>query len=94
MWLLTTFASALFFTGLYFLLGRKYKLEILSLMLWGGTIMILVDHLMGYKGGQFLERKTEGLIPDAVLLGLFMLLPVVLLWLVIFLVSLRKGGRS
>jgi hypothetical protein len=56
--------------------------------------MIFVDHLMGYKGGQFLERKTEGLIPDAVLLGLFMLLPVVLLWLVIFLVSLRKGGRS
>jgi hypothetical protein len=94
MWLLTTFASALFFTGLYFLFGRKYRLEVLSLMLWGATIMILVDHLMGYRGGEFLERKTEGLISNAVLLGLFMLVPVVLVWLVIFLISLRKEGRG
>ncbi|MGB9608357.1 MAG: hypothetical protein ACP5KZ_09190 [bacterium] len=90
MWLLTTFAFALVSTLLYFLFKGKYKLDVLSLMLWGATIMILVDHLMGYKGGEFLERETEGLIPNATLLGLFMLVPVLFVWLLILLVSMRR----
>jgi len=55
MWLITTFITALTATLLWFLLKKKYKLGFLSLMLWGATIMILVDHILGYEGGKFIE---------------------------------------
>jgi hypothetical protein len=82
MWLITTFIAALTATLLWFLLKKKYQLGLLSLMLWGATIMILVDHLLGYKGGKFLETETDGIIKNGILLGIVMLLPIFFVWFI------------
>lgn len=87
MWLITTFIAALAATLLWFLLKRKHKLGFLSLMLWGAAIMILVDHLLGYEGGRFLEIETDGMIKSGTLLGIVMLTPVFLIWFVALFVS-------
>lgn len=81
MWLITTFIASLIATSLWYILNKKYQLGFLSLMLWGSTIMILVDHLLGYEGGQFLETETDGLITSGTWLGLAMLIPVLFIWL-------------
>lgn len=82
MWLITTFIAALIATSLCFLLKKKYNLGFLSLMLWGATIMILVDHILGYEGGKFLETNTDGIISSGTLLGIIMLIPVFVIWFV------------
>lgn len=92
MWLITTFIAALTATLLWFLLKKKYKLGFLSLMLWGATIMILVDHILGYEGGKFLETETDGMIKGGVLLGIAMFLPVFFIWFIAILISKFKRG--
>jgi len=92
MWLITTFIAALTATLLWFLLKKKYKLGFLSLMLWGATIMILVDHLLGYKGGNFLEVETDGMIKSGTLLGIAMLIPIIFIWLIAIFISKLKGS--
>lgn len=82
MWLITTLFAALTVTLLWFLLKKKYKLGFLSLMLWGATIMILVDHLLGYEGGKFLEIETDGMIKNGTLLGIMMSIPVFFIWFI------------
>jgi len=91
MWLITTFIAALTATLLWFLLKKKYKLGFLSLMLWGATIMILVDHLLGYEGGKFLEIETDGMIKSGTLLGIAMLIPIIFIWLIAIFSSKLKG---
>jgi len=91
MWLITTLVSALIITLLYYFLKKKYKLGFLSLMLWGATIMILVDHLLGYEGGQFLESETDGLVRSGTLLGILMLIPVFIMWLIALLIPKLKN---
>lgn len=81
MWLITTFLAALLATLLWFLLKKKHKLGFLSLMLWGATIMILVDQILGYEGGKILEIETQGMIKKGVLLGIVMLVPIFLIWI-------------
>lgn len=81
MWLITTLVSAIIATLLHFLFKKRYKLGFLSLMLWGATIMILIDHVLGYEGGSFLEIRTEGLINNSFWLGILMLPPVLAIWL-------------
>lgn len=80
MWLITTLIAAIVVTALWFFTKEKYKLGFLSLMLWGATIMILVDHVLGYEGGNFLEFETEGLITNSVMLGIAMLVPILAVW--------------
>jgi len=82
MWLITTLISSVIATSLWLILRRRYRLGFLSLMLWGATIMILVDHLIGYEGGQFIERETDGLITNGTLLGVIMLIPVFFVWII------------
>lgn len=90
MWLLTTVIAALIATICWRLLKGKYRLGFLSLILWGATVMILVDHIIGYQGGGFLERTTEGLVRSGIMLGLVMLLPVFFIWgLVLFITKIR-----
>jgi len=76
---------------------KIYKLDILSLLLWGTSIMILVDHILGYEGGGFIEIETDGLIANGTLLGIVMLIPVFVLWAVILIMSKPKeksvGGK-
>ncbi|MGB9635692.1 MAG: hypothetical protein ACPL1Y_00355 [Thermoplasmata archaeon] len=88
MWLITTLVCALIATAVYFVLeqrklGKKYRIHYLALMFWGATLMIFVDHLIGYmeEGGSFIEIETDGLVPNATLLGILMALPVLCVWL-------------
>jgi hypothetical protein len=94
MWLLTTLITAVIVTLLTIFFKGKYKLGFLGLMLWGATFMILVDHVFGYQGGQFLESYTDGLVGNAMLLGLIMLIPVIAIWLVSVIIDFLQSGRS
>jgi len=81
MWLITTLISAMIVTLVWrFLPQVKLKLEYLSMMLWGLTIMILVDHILGYEGGAFFEMETDGLVTNGILLGILMLIPILAIW--------------
>lgn len=82
MWLITTLIAASLVTVLRLLGIREYKLGMLSLMLWGATVMILVDHVLGYlhEGGEFIQVTTEGAITSGIVLGIVMLIPVLIIW--------------
>lgn len=82
MWFITTLFFALTATVLRYVLKNKYKLGFLSLMLWGATIMMLVDRVLGYEGEPFLAFQTEKLITNALLPSVWMLIPVFIVWLV------------
>jgi len=90
MWLLTTCIAALVATSLAYIFKNKYQFSFLSLMLWGGTIMILTDHLLGYEGGAFLETETDGMIINSTLLGLAMLAPVIFVWIIMIVLSKKQ----
>jgi len=94
MWLIITFIAALFVTAVGFFAPKKYKLGVLSMMLWGAAIMILIDHILGYGGGAFLEMHTNGLITNGVVLGIAMLIPIFTIWEIMVLISKRKGGQD
>ncbi|MFH1639260.1 MAG: hypothetical protein ABIB93_02985 [Chloroflexota bacterium] len=53
--------------------------------------MILIDHILGYEGGEFIELETDGIIKSGFLLGLAMLIPVFFTWLGAILISKSKG---
>ncbi len=97
MWLVTTLIAAIAVTMVWHIKPKIYKLDILSLLLWGTSIMILVDHILGYEGGGFIEIETDGLIANGTLLGIVMLIPVFVLWAVILIMSKPKeksvGGK-
>jgi len=90
MWLITTSIAASCATAANFILPKKYKLGFLSLMLWGATIMILIDHWLGYEGGDFIEKTTDGIIKNGVVLGLVMLVPVFITWGITLLLEKRR----
>lgn len=66
----------------------RYMLKLLCLLLWGATIMALVDRVMGYLsgGGEFLE-----LTPEAALLGFVMLLAALIIWEIALLIKDPRG---
>jgi uncharacterized membrane protein len=91
MWLVTTTLAATGATVAKLALpGKKYKLNMLALMLWGAAAMILVDHWLGYEGGSFIEKNTDGMITSGGLLGLVMLAPVFIIWIVAILLEKRR----
>ncbi|MFW6122320.1 MAG: hypothetical protein ACOC80_15670 [Petrotogales bacterium] len=97
MWLVTTLIAAIAVTAIWYVKPKIYKLDLLSLMLWGTSIMILVDHVLGYEGGEFIELETDGLIANGTLLGIVMLIPILILWEIILITSKPKekivGGK-
>lgn len=84
MWLVVSLVAAATASAAFVFLREKrkpFKLGLLALMLWGTFIMVLVDHLIAYlEGGPFIEFTTDGLIPDATLLGIAMVLPILIVW--------------
>ena len=90
MWLIMTALAAVIATALWYVKGPedKYKLGLLSLFLWGATLMWLVDHIMAYltEGGQFLEVSL-----DATLLGLAVIVVALFVWEIVLLVTDPKG---
>jgi hypothetical protein len=45
--------------------------------------MILLDHILGYEGGPFLELETDGLVTNGIILGILMMIPVIAVWIII-----------
>jgi len=90
MWLITTLIAAIGVTILWYVAPKIYKLELLSLMLWGASIMILVDHLLSYEGGTFVEMETGGLITNSIVLGIVMLIPVFIIWITVLIIKKPK----
>jgi len=80
MWLITSFIAAIAVTAVWIFAPKKYQLGFLGLMLWGLTIMVLVDHIMGYQGGPFIEMEINGLITNGTVLGIAMLIPLFIIW--------------
>ncbi len=90
MWLVTTVIAAIAVTAIWYIKPKVYKLDLLSLMLWGTSIMILVDHVIGYEGGEFFEVQTDGLITNGTLLGIVMIIPILIIWEIILIISRPK----
>ncbi len=67
----------------------KYKVGMLSLFLWGATLMWLVDHVMAYlmEGGEFFELNL-----DATMLGLSVIVLALIVWMLILVISDPKGA--
>jgi hypothetical protein len=66
----------------------KYRVGMLSLFLWGATLMWLVDHVMAYlmEGGEFFELNL-----DATMLGISVILLALIVWMLILVISDPKG---
>ena len=94
MWFITTLIAAITVTTIWYIKPKIYKLDILSLMLWGTSIMILVDHIIGYEGGAFIKIETDGLITNGAVLGIIMLIPIIILWAVILMTTKSKETQN
>ncbi len=90
MWFITTLVVAIGATILWYVVPKKYKLDLLSLMLWGASLMILVDHIVGYETGSFFKMETDGFINNSIALGIVMLFPVFLIWLAVLIIKKPK----
>ena len=92
MWLITSFIAAIIVSAVWSYAPKKYKLDSLALMLWGLALMVFVDHVMGYEGsGPFIVTETTGLIPNATVLGIAMLIPVFIIWEISLVLSKARG---
>ncbi|MBU0497830.1 MAG: hypothetical protein KKC68_08835 [Candidatus Thermoplasmatota archaeon] len=91
MWLITSFIAALIVTAIWIFAPKKYQLSFLGLMLWGLTTMVLIDHILGYEGGAFVEMETHGLITNGIVLGIVMLIPIFLIWELSLIHNKMKG---
>jgi len=84
MWLLILLAASIASTVTHF--SKRGSSRILILILWGATLMVLVDKLYSYaKSGSFIEVSEE-----SAYLGLAMLVLALALWALA--VSLRRLG--
>lgn len=90
MWLIVLALAAVIATALWYAKDEKgeYRLGFLSLILWGTTIMVFVDHVMGYvaEGGAFFEITTE-----AAALSVVLVIVALIVWEVSLLVRDPKG---
>ena len=90
MWLIILAFSSAIATAIWYSQAEndKYMLKLLSLILWGATIMVFIDHVMGYliEGGEFLELTL-----DATVLGFAMLTAALVVWEIILLLKDPKG---
>jgi hypothetical protein len=91
MWLITSLITAIAVTVVWIIAPKKYQLHFLGLMLWGLTIMVLIDHIIGYQSGPFIEMETNGLIPNGIVLGIIMLVPIFIIWEISLVHSKFKG---
>ncbi|MBA3044048.1 hypothetical protein FP804_02800 [archaeon] len=94
MWLVVSLVAAISITALSFITPKKYNLGFLSLMLWGLSIMVLIDHVFGYEGGEFLEMETGGLITNGAVLGIVMLIPLFIIWEIALRIPKIKGSAE
>ncbi|MCS7125872.1 MAG: hypothetical protein NZ929_03060 [Aigarchaeota archaeon] len=86
MWLLILLFSAVISTALWYVKAEedKYMLKFLSLILWGASIMVFIDHLIGYllEGGYFIEISIESTV-----LGIVLVISALIIWEIALLVK-------
>jgi hypothetical protein len=86
MWLIVLLFSATISTALWYSKAEddKYMLKFLSLILWGASIMVFVDHVVGYlaEGGEFIEMTVESTV-----LGFAMLITALIIWEITLLIK-------
>jgi len=86
MWLVILAFAAVISTAVWYSKAEndEYMLKFLSLILWGTTIMVFVDHVMGYlmEGGEFLEMTA-----NATVLGIVLLIIALALWEIMLLLK-------
>ncbi len=80
MWLVILAFAATIATAIWYTQAEndKYLLKFLSLILWGTTIMVMVDHALPFLlegGGEFFEMTAE-----ATVLGGVMLVAALAVW--------------
>lgn len=90
MWLIVLAMASALSTALWYSKAENdvYMLKLLSLILWGASIMVFVDHVMGYlmEGGEFLEISAE-----ATVLGFVLLITALVIWEVVLLIKDPRG---
>lgn len=90
MWLIILAFAAAIVTPIWYSVAEedKYLLKILCLILWGATIMVFIDHVMGFlmEGGEFFELTL-----DATVLGFVMLIAALVIWEIVLLLKDPKG---
>ena len=90
MFLIMTALAAVIATSIWYINTPedKYKVGMLSLFLWGATLMWLIDHVMAYlmEGGEFFELNL-----DATMLGLCVIVLALIVWVLILVISDPKG---
>jgi len=98
MWLIILAMAAAIVTPIWYSRAGndEYMLKLLCLILWGATIMVSVDHIMGYlmEGGEFFELTI-----DATILGIVLLIAALVIWEIVLLLKdpkrvLYKGKGS
>ncbi len=73
MWLIILAFAAAIATAIWYTQAEndKYLLKFLSLILWGTTIMVLVDHVVPFimeGGGEFFDASPEATVLSGVML--------------------------
>lgn len=90
MWLVVLALAATIATAIWYSKAEddKYMLSFLSLLLWGATILVLVDHVAGFlmEGGEFLEMTV-----DAAVLGVVLVIAALTVWEVALILRDPKG---
>ena len=85
MWLIILAFTAAIVTPLWYRVAEddKYLLKILCLILWGVTIMVFIDHVMGFlREGEFIEMT-----PEATVLGFALLTAALVIWDIVLLLK-------
>ncbi|MBT0158598.1 hypothetical protein G4O51_01280 [Candidatus Bathyarchaeota archaeon A05DMB-2] len=72
MWLIMLAFAATIATAIWYTQAEndKYLLKYLSLIFWGTTIMVLVDHVVPFLmegGGEFFEVSTEAAVLSGIM---------------------------
>jgi hypothetical protein len=89
MWIISTSLAAIVVTALWYIKDPqgRYKLNTLSLMLWGATLMMFVDGMMGYiSEGSFLDINLTSM-----MLALVLVIVALIVWEIILLITDPQG---
>ena len=89
MWIISTSLAAIITTAIWYIKDPqgKYKLNTLSLILWGATIMMFVDGVMGYiREGSFLDINLT-----PTMLALVLVIVALIAWEIVLLHTDPKG---
>ena len=95
MWLITSAIVAVIATMLWYLKDDgRYKLDVLSLIFWGTTIMVFVDHMMGYYNDVIVGGEEVGFVeiaPQAFMLSVLLVCIGIGIWEAILIYKNPKG---